>query len=312
MEIPSNRFALVRMYGKQDLMNSFADADSPRIYGHRHFIELSDGQIDLLVADLADRYGYDFSNYSAASLKRRMKRLVGLDLITDFSAFRHRLNHDSDYGKHVVNHITVGVTEMFRDPSFYKTLRDTVIPALVDKPAITLWHAGCSTGEEVYSVAILLHEAGLLHKSTLYGTDINTTVLERAREGVFGASHVEPYKQNYQEAGGSDDFSTYVRVTHTTAQFQEALKKHVFFLEHNLVSGGSLGKFDMILCRNVMIYFDKDLQERVLALFDRNLNTDGFLALGSKETLTFSGLTHGYKQVENREKIWQRIHRIVL
>jgi len=195
---------------------------------------------------------------------------------------------------------------MFRDPLFYKVLRTEILPVLGPKPFIRIWHAGCSTGEEVYSMAILLKEANLLHKSLLYATDLNPEVLDTAKKGVFPLRMMKDYSENYMESGGAKDFSHYYTANYGLAKFGEDLSDRMVFSQHNLVSDGSFNEFDLILCRNVMIYFDKDLQERALKLFDESLAKLGYLALGTKETIKFSPLKIKYSQF-NKDKIWKKV-----
>ncbi|RRA98841.1 CheR family methyltransferase [Larkinella rosea] len=267
---------------------------------------IEDTEVDLVLNDLFELYGYDFTNYAKASLKRRISRLFILDKFPSFAEFRYRLKSDANYIKRVIEGLTVTVTEMYRDPQFYKALRTEVIPTLSAKPFIRIWHAGCSTGEEVFSMAILLKEAGLLHKSLLYATDLNPEVLEKARKGIFPLLQMKQYSENYIESGGKNDFSAYYTAQYGQAKFEELLAERMIFSTHNLVSDRSFNEFDLILCRNVLIYFDKYLQERVLNLFDESIGTLGYLALGSKETLNFSSIKPGYKQL-NKEKIWRKI-----
>jgi len=262
-------------------------------------------EIKQILDDLYEVHGYDFSNYSPASLKRRLLRLFEMDHFPAYAEFRHRIRNDKDYIKKVVEEITVNVTEMFRDPSFYKALRDEIIPLIRMKPFIRIWHAGCSTGEEVYSMAILLEEHGLLDKSLLYATDLNPEVLASARKGIFPLHQMQLYSRNYILSGGLKDFSSYYTVGYNHAQFDPALSRKMIFSTHNLVSDNSFNLFDLIICRNVLIYFDKTLQDRVLGLFDYSLDTLGFLALGSKETLRYSGLQARYVQ-HGKEKIWRK------
>lgn len=270
------------------------------------FMMIEDVEIDLILNDLFDLYGYDFTNYAKASLKRRISRLFILDKFPSFAEFRYRLKSDANYIKRVIEGITVTVTEMYRDPLFYKALRLDVIPTLAAKPFIRIWHAGCSTGEEVFSMAILLKEAGLLHKALLYATDLNPEVLEKARKGIFPLVHMKQYSENYIESGGTNDFSAYYTAQYGQVKFDEALAERMIFSTHNLVSDRSFNEFDLILCRNVLIYFDKYLQEQTLHLFNESLGTLGYLALGSKETLNFSSIKPSYKQL-NKEKIWRKI-----
>jgi chemotaxis protein methyltransferase CheR len=266
---------------------------------------IKEEEVDILLNDLLETYGYDFNDYSRASLKRRVNRLFMLDRFPSFAEFRYRIRSDESYLKRFVEEITVNVTEMFRDPSFYKALRTEVLPVLATYPLIRIWHAGCSTGEEVYSMAILLHEANLLRRSLLYATDINPDVLEKAKEKIFPLSQMKQYSENYIESGGKNDFSSYYTAAYERARFDKALTDKMIFATHNLVSDRSFNEFQLIMCRNVMIYFDKDLQDRVLRLFDQSLEPLGFLALGSKETLRFSGIASKYKQL-GKEKIWRK------
>jgi chemotaxis protein methyltransferase CheR len=267
---------------------------------------IDDEQIDIILDDLLVTYGYDFNNYSRASLLRRISRLYAQDKFTCFAELRDRLLSDENYVKRFVEEITVNVTEMFRDVSFYKSLRTDVIPALGTKPFIRIWHAGCSTGEEVYSLAIVLKEANLLHKSLLYATDINPSVLEKVRRGVFPMNQMKQYSESYINSGGERDFSSYYTAHYGLAKFENELSDRMIISTHNLVSDTSFNEFNLILCRNVLIYFDKVLQDKVLQLFDASLEIAGYLALGSKETLKFSGIQRKYQQI-NREKIWKKI-----
>jgi chemotaxis protein methyltransferase CheR len=206
-----------------------------------------------------------------------------------------------------VEELTVNVTEMLRDPLFYKALREEVIPVLATYPYIRIWHAGCSTGEEVYSMAILLKEAGVLHKSRLYATDINPQVIEKARKGIFPASQMRKYLENYIQSGGNTDFSSYYTSNYNLAKFDAGLSSKMIFATHNLVSDSSFNEFQLILCRNTLIYFDRELQSKVLQLFDNSLETLGFLALGTKESLKFSPIDTKFKLAVPGQKIWRKI-----
>lgn len=267
---------------------------------------LEDRELEVLINDVYEYYGYDFSGYSRASFKRRIERLMRLEDFTDFTAFLSKVRSEPGYLKKLVEEITVNVTEMFRDPLFYKFLRTEIIPILATKPFIRLWHAGCSTGEEVFSMAIMLKEANLLQKSLIYATDINHTVLENAKKGVFPIRMMKQYSENYIASGGLKDFSGYYTANYGFAKFDEEFSSRMVFSQHNLVSDRSFNEFDLILCRNVLIYFDKDLQERVLELFDDSLSKLGYLALGTKETIKFSHIQRKFNQL-NKEKIWKKI-----
>jgi chemotaxis protein methyltransferase CheR len=196
---------------------------------------------------------------------------------------------------------------MLRDPSFYRMIRSTILPILATYPFIRIWHAGCSTGEEVYSMAILLKEAGLLHKSLLYGTDINPLVIEKAKKGIFPISTMQRYSENYIQSGGLKDLSSYYTANYHLAKFDSSLREKMIFSTHNLASDFSFNEFQLILCRNVLIYFEKDLQAKVLTLLDYSLENFGYIALGSKESLRFSPIEARYRQV-GREKIWRKVY----
>jgi len=269
---------------------------------------INDDHVEVLLSDLLEQYGYDFTGYSRASLKRRIARLYSLDRAVSFAEFRYKINNDSLYFKRFVEQITVNVTEMFRDPSFFKTLRDVVLPKLGTYPFIRIWLAGCSTGEEAYSISIILKELNLLHKSLIYATDLNPIVLEKAAQGMFGMNSMKQYSENYILSGGLKDFSSYYTANYSLAKFDDELKSKIIFSTHNLVSDYSFNEFQLILCRNVLIYFDRELQHKVLNLFDESLEELGYLALGSKETINFSGITDKYKRLDS-DKIWRKMER---
>lgn len=269
-------------------------------------VRINEKELELLLNDLLDIHGYDFTSYSRASLIRRVNRLISVDQFPSFAEFRFRVKSDSVYLKRFIEEITVNVTEMFRDPSFYRTLRNVILPQLATWPFIRIWHAGCATGEEVFSMAILLHEANLLQRSLLYATDLNPEVLEEAGKGIFALSQMKQYSANYIESGGREDFSGYYTAKYDKVIFQDIFRKRMIFSTHNLVSDSSFNEFQLILCRNVLIYFDKDLQQKVFKLFDASLERLGYLGLGSKETLRFSNIMSKYQQVP-KEKIWKKL-----
>ncbi|RQP13397.1 MAG: protein-glutamate O-methyltransferase CheR [Chryseobacterium sp.] len=267
---------------------------------------VKDEEVEQLIRDVYERYGYDFSQYSRASFKRRVNRICVIDKFPGFAELRYRILNDADYLRHFIEEITVNVTEMFRDPYFFKALREDIIPQLGTYPLIRIWVAGCSTGEEAYSIAILLKEAGLYHKSLIYGTDINPSVLETARAGVFPLQQMKAYSENYILSGGKKDFSDYYTANYDSAKFDESLKQKLILSTHNLAADSSFNSFQLIICRNVLIYFEKTLQEQVFRLFDNSLEPLGYLALGSKETLRFSRLSAHYQQVGD-QRIWKKI-----
>lgn len=266
---------------------------------------IRDEEMELLLEDVSAIYGYDFSQYSKASLKRRLNRICVVDKFASFAELRYRVINDSSYLQRFVEEITVNVTEMFRDPNFYKKLRNDILPVLGTYPFIRIWVAGCSTGEEAYSLAILLQEVNLAHKSLIYATDINPSVIEKASKGIFPLQTMKLYSENYINSGGTKDFSSYYTAMYDVAKFHNNLGSRILFSTHNLVSDSSFNEFQLILCRNVLIYFDKDLQNKVFTLFDSSLQKLGYLALGDKETLRFSTLQTRYKQVKG-QKIWQK------
>jgi chemotaxis protein methyltransferase CheR len=266
---------------------------------------IKDEDLESLLVEIAELYGYDFTQYSRASIKRRINRICLIDKFTSFAELRYQLIKQPSYLQRFIEEITVNVTEMFRDPSFYKALREHVLPRLGTYPLIRIWLAGCSTGEEVYSLAILAKESGLIHKTLLYATDINPSVLEKAINGIFPISQMKLYSENYILSGGTQNFSDYYAANYDFARFNDDLKEKMIFATHNLVSDRSFNEFQLIICRNVLIYFDKDLQAKVFKLFDDSLEHLGFLGLGSKETIRFSKLDKHYRQISS-EKIWRK------
>lgn len=267
---------------------------------------ISEDDLETLLNDVSAKYGYDFTEYSTASIIRRVNRLGTLDRFTSFAELRYKIINDEAYFARFVEEITVNVTEMFRDGHFYKALRKEIIPQLGVHSHIKIWLAGCSTGEEAYSLAILLHEANLAHKSLIYATDINPSVLETAKHGIYPINLMQTYSQNYINSGGQSNFSEYYTANYDHVRFVDKLRERMIFATHNLVSDSSFNEFQLILCRNVLIYFDKNLQEKVFTLFDASLESLGYLALGSKETIKFSHLEERYQQIE-KEKIWRKV-----
>ncbi|MGC5743747.1 CheR family methyltransferase [Chryseobacterium sp. NFX27] len=266
---------------------------------------VKDEEVEYLIKDVYEMYGYDFSEYSRASFKRRVNRICLIDRFTSFAELRYTILNDPEYLKRFVEEITVNVTEMFRDPQFFKSLREKILPQLGTYPLIRIWVAGCSTGEEAYSMAILLKEANLYHKSLIYGTDLNPSVLETARSGVFPLQQMKTYSENYILSGGKKDFSDYYTANYDSVRFDKSLQEKLILSTHNLVSDSSFNSFQLIICRNVLIYFDRGLQERVFQLFDNSLENLGYLALGAKETLRFSKLDRNYHQIDD-QRIWKK------
>ncbi len=269
--------------------------------------EQNDEHVETLLSDVLEVYGYDFTGYSRASLKRRIVRLFELDGFVSFAEFRYKIKSDPGYYKRFLEQITINVTEMFRDPEFYQVLRKDILPRLGTYPFIRIWIAGCSTGEEAYSVAIFLKELNLLQKSLIYATDINSAVLENAAQAIIPMSKIKMYTENYIEAGGTEQFSDYYTANYSLGKLQHELKKKIIFSTHNLVTDNSFNEFQLILCRNVIIYFDRPLQTKVFELFNGSLEKFGYLALGTKETLDFSTVSKDFERIKGA-KIWRKIN----
>ena len=265
-------------------------------------------EIELLLEGVFRHYGFDFRAYAYASIRRRLwKRVEGEGLAT-ISALQDRILHDTETMERLLLDLSVNVTAMFRDPSFYREFRERVVPLLRTYPFIRIWHAGCSTGEEVFSMAILLEEEGLYDRARLYATDINDVVLQRAKQGIFPLDRMQEYTENYMKAGGKRSFSEYYTAKYDGALFSPSLTRNIVFSQHNLVTDRSFSEFHVIFCRNVLIYFDKSLQNRVHSLFYDSLVMFGILALGSKESLKFSQYEPCYEKLSAAEKLYRKVH----
>jgi chemotaxis protein methyltransferase CheR len=264
-------------------------------------------EVALLLEAIFRRYGFDFREYAPASLKRRLWRRAHAEGLETISALQSRVLHDPACMEQLLLDLSISVTTMFRDPSFYTAFREKVVPLLKTYPFARIWVAGCSTGEEVYSLAIVLEEHGLLERTRLYATDINEAVLERARLGVFSLEKMREYTQNYLLAGGMRAFSEYYLANYDGAVFDRRLVENAVFAQHNLVSDRGFNEFHAIVCRNVMIYFDRSLQGRVFQLFHDSLIRFGVLALGHKETIRYSGFVDRYEELDGVEKLWRKI-----
>jgi chemotaxis protein methyltransferase CheR len=263
-------------------------------------------ELELLLEAIFRRYGFDFREYAPASLKRRLWRRAHAEGVKSFSALQDRVLHDPASMERLLLDLSINVTAMFRDPTFYAAVREKVVPLLRTYPFTRIWVAGCSTGEEVYSLAILLEEEGLYDKTRIYATDINETVLAKAKAGVFPIDKMQEYTQNYMRAGGKRAFSEYYVASYDGAQFARGLVDNVVFAQHNLVSDNAFNEFHAIICRNVMIYFDRSLQQRVLGLFHNSLVTFGILGLGHKETIRYSDYANCYEELDAAEKLYRR------
>ncbi|HTK50209.1 MAG TPA: protein-glutamate O-methyltransferase CheR [Gemmatimonadaceae bacterium] len=264
-------------------------------------------EIELLLEGVYRHYGFDFRSYAYASIRRRLWKRVDGEGLTSISGLQARILHDADAMERLLLDLSVNVTAMFRDPSFYKEFRERVVPLLRTYPFIRIWHAGCSTGEEVFSMAILLEEEGLYDRARLYATDINDVVLQRARQGIFPLDRMQEYTENYLRAGGTRSFSEYYTAKYDGALFTPTLTRNIVFSQHNLVTDRSFSEFHVIFCRNVLIYFDKTLQNRVHSLFYDSLVMFGVLALGSKESLKFSKYEPCYDKLSVSEKLYRKV-----
>jgi len=262
-------------------------------------------ELKQLTAFIRNIHGFDFSDYSAASLKRRVTRVMQLQKLNLFD-LRTLLTNDLDYFESFLIEITVNVTEMFRDPLFFKSLVNNIIPYIKSYQRIKVWNAGCSTGEELYSFAVMFAEEKIYERSFFYGTDINADVLEFAKNGIYDLQKMKQYSENYQQTGALHTLSDYYSARYGAASINHSLKKNVLFSAHNLASDGVFNEFQVISCRNVLIYFNTALQERVINLFYNSLANFGFLCLGSKETLRNTEIGR-FKVIDQKNNIYQKI-----
>lgn len=251
-------------------------------------------------------YGYDFTEYAEASIRRRIDNFMGTRKIDAFDSLGKMILQDDKFFEEFVQDLSVTVTEMFRDPLFYKSLRENVLPRLATYPFIKVWVAGCATGEEVYSIAILLQEEGLLNRSVIYATDINQNSIQVAKEGVYSVKEMKEYTSNYQKAGGTKSFSEYYKSKYDSVMFDKSLKQNIVFSPHNLAVDKSFNEFQLIICRNVLIYFNQQLQNKVITLFYDSLCTFGFLGLGNKESLLFADTRKCFEEIDRKEKIYMK------
>ena len=284
-------------------LSTSASAGAPLSYDP----DLERLEIELLLEAIYRHYGFDFRSYAYASIRRRLWRRIEAEGLTTVSSLQDRLLHEPAMMENVLLDLSINVTAMFRDPTFYLAFRQRVVPLLRTYPFIRIWHAGCSTGEEVYSMAILLEEEGLYERARIYATDINEVVVHRARAGIFPLERMQEYTENYIRAGGARSFSEYYVAKYDGALFSPALQRNVVFSQHNLVTDRSFAEFNVILCRNVLIYFDRELQTRVHGLFHESLVHLGILGLGAKETLRLSKYESSYEELSRDEKIYRKV-----
>lgn len=263
-------------------------------------------EMELLLEAIYRHYGYDFRQYAPSSLRRRLKKRLEAEGLATFSALQDRVLHDTTAMEGLLRDMSVNVTGMFRDPTFFRAFREKVVPMLRTYPSVRIWHAGCASGEEVYAMAILLEEEGLYERSRLYATDMNAEALDRARTGIFPISRMREYTMNYQQAGGTRSFSEYYTASYGAALFHARLRENVLFAQHNLATDTSFSEFNVILCRNVLIYFNRSLKERTLRLFCDSLSPFGFLCLGRRESLRFTNVEQDFEEIDPKERIYRR------
>lgn len=264
-------------------------------------------EMKLLLEGIYHWYGYDYRNYAYNTIKRRVWHRIHGEKLSTISGLLEKVLHDSDCLKRLVADFSINVTEMFRDPIFFLNFREHVIPLLRTYPSIRIWHAGCSTGEEVYSMAILLSEEGLYDKTKIYATDINSDVLKVAKAGVFSLENMRKYTNNYMMAGGKKAFSDYYTVKNDGVKFHPKLTRNIIFAQHNLATDQSFNEFHVILCRNVLIYFNKTLQKQVHHLFYESLGMFGVLGLGDKETIGYTDMADCFEEVIVGQKLYKKV-----
>jgi chemotaxis protein methyltransferase CheR len=287
-------------------MNSSMDGNINKHQAESHEV-LENIEIELLLQGLYAWCGYDYRDYAHNSIKRRIWHRVHAENLSTISGLLEKVLHDPACLQRLIGDFSINVTEMFRDPLFFLHFREKVVPLLRTYPSIRIWHAGCSTGEEVYSMAMLLHEEGIYDKTKIYATDINANVLKIAKAGVFPLEHMKKYTNNYLKAGGKKAFSNYYNVLHNGVKFHPYLTKNVVFAQHNLVTDRSFNEFHVILCRNVLIYFNKDLQRKVHHLFYESLGMLGILGLGDKETIYYIDKTDCYEEISKNQKLYKKV-----
>jgi chemotaxis protein methyltransferase CheR len=268
--------------------------------------KLEDIEIRLLLEALYQQYHYDFRDYAFASLKRRLKQAREQFGFRSFSALQDSLLHDPAMLARLMSFLTVQVSEMFRDPSYFRAIRETVAPHLRTYPSLKVWIAGCSSGEELYSFVILFREEGLESRTLFYATDINQNALTLAESGVYGLDRIQLFTENHRKSGGKSSLSDYYSAAYGRASFDRTLRQRVVFSDHSLVTDAVFAEMQLISCRNVLIYFNRDLQDRAIGLFKDALPRSGFLGLGAKESLRFSSHTNAFSEFVRDEKIYQK------
>ncbi len=268
--------------------------------------EIENLEIELLLDAIYRRYGYDFRSYARASISRRIRQFLTNSGCHRISDMIPKLLRDKTFFEDLALTFSITVTEMFRDPHVYLSIRENVIPLLRNFPFIKIWHAGCATGEEVYSLAVLLKEEGLYDRATIFATDFNDAALARATDGIYPLEKVQQFTKNYQQAGGTESFSEYYQAAYDSMAITQSLKKNITFANYNLVTDHVFGEMNLILCRNVMIYFNKELQNRVFGLFLNSLASGGLLCLGDRESLRFTNVADSFAVVDDKNRIFKK------
>ncbi|WP_313618290.1 CheR family methyltransferase [Agrobacterium sp.] len=269
--------------------------------------KVEDIEIRLLLEALYLKYHYDFRNYAMASIKRRLRQAKEQLGFSTFSSLQEGLLHNPDMLPQLLRYLTVQVSEMFRDPSYFRAIREHVVPHLRTYPTLKVWVAGCSEGEELYSLVILFREEGLEDRTIFYATDINQEALNLAERGIYPVERIRLFTENHRLSGGKTSLSNYYQAAYGNASFDKSLRRNVVFSDHSLVTDAVFGEMHLISCRNVMIYFDRKLQNRALGLFNESLARKGFLGLGSKESLRFSDYVGEFADFDRNEKIYQKV-----
>lgn len=263
-------------------------------------------EVDLVLYALLKKSGFDYRNYSKSHIKRRLNHRLAVSGFLRYSDLIPKIIYSQDFLETIISDLSINVTEMYRDPEFFKEVKELLFPYIMTYPFIKIWHAGCSSGQEVYSMAILLKESNIYEKSQIYATDFNSIILNKAKEGIYPLEYIKKYSNSYREGGGEFSFGDYYTTTNETAQILPSLKKNILFSFHNLVTDGVFGEMNVIVCRNVLIYFDKELQGKVLRLFYDSLTPGGFLCLGSKESIRFSDVEHLFEVISSDNKIFRK------
>lgn len=269
---------------------------------------LEDIEVELFIQGIYLKYGYDFRNYSRAHMKRRVRHRMAKEDLRSVSEMTEKALHNSQWFYGILSDFSINVTEMYRDPDVFRVIREEVIPYLKSYPKLKIWHAGCSAGQEVYSMAIMLKEEGLYDRTTIYATDFNDGILAKAKEGIYPIDAVKEYTKNYIASGGVGDFSDYYTAKYDSVILDQDLKRNIVFANHNLVTDKDFASMQLIMCRNVLIYFDRELQNRVLGMMTDSLKNNGFLVLGTKETIEYCTSKDRYEELSKVNRVYRKVN----